>query len=61
MLFVTNAEERPMGFFVTSEGMGNGADLGGLKGADAHCQKLASAAGAGHRTWRAYLSTVGDG
>jgi hypothetical protein len=47
----------PMGFFVTSVGVGNGADLGGLAGADAHCQKLASAAGAGNRTWRAYLST----
>jgi len=54
---VVNAGERPMGFFVTSVGMGNGADLGGLKGADAHCQKLASAAGAGEREWRAYLST----
>lgn len=50
-----------MGFFVTSEGMGNGGDLGGLEGADAHCQKLAAAAGAGGRTWRAYLSTEADG
>lgn len=47
----------PMGFFVTSVGSGNGADLGGLKGADAHCQRLATAAGAGNRAWRAYLST----
>jgi hypothetical protein len=47
----------PMGFFVTSAGPGDGANLGGLTGADAHCQKLASAAGAGSRTWRAYLST----
>jgi hypothetical protein len=47
----------PMGFFVTSVGSGKGADLGGLAGADAHCQRLASAAGAGGRTWRAYLST----
>jgi hypothetical protein len=47
----------PMGFFVTSAGPGNGADLGGLAGADAHCQKLATAAGAGSRTWHAYLST----
>jgi hypothetical protein len=47
----------PMGFFVTSEGPGKGADLGGLAGADAHCQKLAAAAGAGNRSWRAYLST----
>ena len=52
-----SAEERPMGFFVTSVGSGKGADLGGLEGADAHCQKLATAAGAGGRTWRAYLST----
>ncbi len=46
----------PMGFFVTSVGSGKGGDLGGLAGADAHCQKLAAAAGAGSRTWRAYLS-----
>jgi hypothetical protein len=46
----------PMGFIITSAGSGKGADLGGLAGADAHCQKLASAAGAGGRTWRAYLS-----
>lgn len=50
-----------MGFFVTSVGLGNGADLGGLAGADAHCQALAAAAGAGGRTWRAYLSTQGAG
>lgn len=47
----------PMSFFVTSEGPGNGANLGGLAGADAHCQKLATAVGSGSRTWRAYLST----
>jgi hypothetical protein len=47
----------PMGFFVTSAGSGKGADLGGLAGADAHCQRLAGAAGAGGKTWRAYLST----
>ena len=52
-----NADERPMGFFVTSVGMGKGADLGGLDGADAHCKKLATAVGAGNRDWRAYLST----
>jgi hypothetical protein len=46
----------PMSFFVTSTGSGKGADLGGLAGADAHCQRLATAAGAGGRTWRAYLS-----
>lgn len=54
------AEEEPkpeMGFFVTSVNMGDGANLGGLEGADAHCQSLAEAANAGHRTWRAYLST----
>lgn len=50
-----------MSFFVTSAGSGNGADLGGLAGADAHCQQLAGAAGAGGRTWRAYLSTQADG
>src|SRR3984885_5364917 len=44
-------------FFITSEGSGKGGDLGGLAGADAHCQKLATAAGAGSKTWRAYLST----
>jgi len=48
---------KPLGFFVTSEGLGKGADLGGLAGADAHCQRLATAAGAGSRTWHAYLST----
>jgi hypothetical protein len=45
-----------MSFFVTSAGPGKGADLGGLAGADKHCQTLAAAAGAGNRTWRAYLS-----
>lgn len=48
---------KPLGFFVTSEPLGRGANYGGLAGADAHCQKLAAAAGAGGRTWRAYLST----
>ena len=52
------AQNQPMSFFITSVGPGNGANLGGLKGADAHCQKLAAAAGAGSRTWRAYLSTT---
>ena len=46
-----------MTFFLTSVGPGNGADLGGLAGADRHCQELAEAAGAGDRTWRAYVST----
>jgi hypothetical protein len=50
-------QPEPMGFFITSVGPGNGGDLGGLEGADAHCQSLAAAAGAGNRTWRAYLST----
>lgn len=46
-----------MSFFVTSQGPGRGGDLGGLAGADAHCAKLAAAAGAGDKTWHAYLST----
>ena len=49
----------PMSFFVSSVGSGKGADLGGLAGADALCQKLAAAAGAGGKTWRAYLSAPG--
>ncbi|HPU50002.1 MAG TPA: hypothetical protein PK359_00470 [Burkholderiaceae bacterium] len=48
-----------MSFFVTSAGSGKGGDFGGLAGADAHCQKLATAAGAGSKTWRAYLSVPG--
>lgn len=48
--------DKKMSFFVTSVGSGKGADLGGLAGADKHCQTLADAAGAGKRTWRAYLS-----
>ena len=55
------AQPTEMTFFVTSVGPGDGANLGGLAGADQHCQNLASAAGAGHRTWRAYLSAVGVG
>jgi hypothetical protein len=51
------AQQSAMGFFVTSVGPGNGADLGGIEGADKHCQQLAQAVGAGGRTWRAYLST----
>jgi len=47
----------PMGFFITSVGVGQGGNLGGLEGADAHCQALAEAVGAGDRLWRAYLST----
>jgi len=51
------AQQSGMTFFITSAGSGKGADLGGLAGADKHCQSLAAAAGAGKRTWRAYLST----
>lgn len=54
---IANVEKGPFSFFVTSVGSGKGADLGGLAGADAHCQKLASSVGAGGKTWRAYLST----
>lgn len=50
-----------MTFFITSVGLGNGGDLGGLEGADAHCQALAESAGAGDRTWRAYLGTEREG
>ena len=52
------APPQPMSFFVTSVGGGNGANLGGLAGADRHCQTLAIAAGAGGKTWRAYLSAA---
>ena len=51
----------PMSFFVTSVGAGKGADLGGLAGADQHCQMLAAAVGRGSSTWHAYLSTQGAG
>ena len=56
-----NAQQANMTFFVTGAGPGKGADLGGLEGADRHCQQLAQAAGAGGKTWRAYLSTQGAG
>jgi hypothetical protein len=55
------AQQSDMTFFVTSAGPDNGADLGGLEGADRHCQQLAEAVGAGDRTWRAYLSTQASG
>lgn len=55
------AADPEMGFFVTSKGLGDGANLGGLAGADAHCQALAEAAGSTGRTWRAYLSTQEEG
>jgi hypothetical protein len=61
-LFVLGAQATqqtpPMTFFITSAGPGDGANLGGLEGADRHCQRLAEAVGAGNRTWRAYLSTT---
>ena len=53
--------QEKMTFFVTSVNPGKGADFGGLAGADAHCQSLAKAVGAGNRTWRAYLSTTSGG
>jgi hypothetical protein len=55
------AQQNSMSFFVTSAGIGKGADLGGLEGADKYCQSLAQAAGAAGKTWRAYLSTQGAG
>ena len=55
------AQQNAMSFFITSVGLGNGGDLGGLAGADRHCQSLATAAGAGSKTWHAYLSTQGAG
>jgi len=56
-----HAQSPDMTFFITSAGSGQGADLGGLAGADKHCQALAQAAGAGKHTWHAYLSTQGAG
>ena len=53
-----SAQQNQMSFFITSVGPGNGANLGGLAGADKHCQTLAAAVGAGNRTWRAYLSAA---
>jgi len=55
------AQSSSMSFFVTSAGSGKGADFGGLDGADKHCQSLAAAAGAGGKTWHAYLSTQAAG
>ncbi len=52
-------KSKPMSFFVTSTGLGKGANLGGIDGADKHCQSLAEAAGAGKQMWHAYLSTQG--
>lgn len=58
---VAQADPAKMTFFVTSEGKGKGADLGGLDGADAHCNALAQAAGSKRDSWRAYLSTTAPG
>ena len=55
------AQQANMSFFVSSTGTGKGADLGGLDGADKHCQMLAQAAGAGAKTWHAYVSTQAAG
>ena len=55
------AQQTTMTFFITSVGTGTGGDLGGLAGADRHCQTLAQTVGAGNRTWRAYLSTSAAG
>jgi len=60
-LTAQQAPQQPMSFFVTSVGMGDGANLGGLEGADGHCQTLAEAVGAGDRIWRAYLSALAQG
>lgn len=57
----TSAQSPDASFFLTSTGPGNGADLGGLTGADAHCARLAEAAAITGKTWRAYLSTTGEG
>lgn len=56
-LSAASAQDATMSFFVTSSGIGKGANLGGLAGADAHCQGLAEAAGSTGKTWHAYLST----
>jgi len=58
MTSAVQAQKANMTFFVTSAGKGNGADLGGLEGADAHCLALAKAAGSKNTKWRAYLSTT---
>ncbi len=55
------AQSRPMSFFITSVGLGDGANLGGLAGADKHCQSLAAAAGSTGKTWHAYLSQTASG
>jgi len=63
MTFLTTpvqAQQNAVSFFITSVGLGKGGDLGGLEGADRQCQSLAQAAGAGSKTWHAYLSTQGS-
>jgi hypothetical protein len=60
--YLAIAQAQPgLSFFITSAGSGDGANLGGLAGADKHCQTLAAGAGAGAKQWRAYLSAVGEG
>ena len=54
-----SSQSQPMTYFISSTGSGNGGNLGGLDGADKHCQALAAKAGGGNRTWRAYLSASG--
>jgi hypothetical protein len=58
LVFPAKAQQADMSFFVTSAGLGKGANLGGLEGADAHCASLAKAAGAAKTNWKAYLSTT---
>jgi hypothetical protein len=61
MTAAIHAQQAAMSFFVTSAGKGDGANLGGLEGADAHCQALAKAAGSTKTNWKAYLSTTAPG
>ena len=61
LLIASPLAAQELSFFITSAGPGDGAKLGGLKGADAHCQKLAEAAGSSGKTWRAYLSQPASG
>ncbi len=61
LIGTAQAQQTAMTFFVTSVGKGNGADLGGLEGADAHCLSLAKAAGSAETNWHAYLSTTAPG
>src|ERR1700694_5219419 len=61
MTSTVQAQQANMTFFVTSVGKGNGADLGGVEGADAYCLALARAVGSPYQNWRAYLSTTAPG